>query len=1051
MMSLTAFKAGVSAGGVVEYAEKGILNDQNKGREDYYLEDGTAPAVMLGGGWEALGKSDSNYDRKAFSNALEGKNLAGETLVSGRGDGSKRVPGFDLTFSSDKSISIAWAAADEVQRRAIEAAHDRAVKAAVEHIEQRFNLANEGKGGNEQVSAKIAAAAFRHGTSRAQDPDLHTHVVVSNLAVKADGKIVSLNAREIYHRQHEAGAIYRAELARELQQQGFEIARHGRGNQFIRIAGVPKEIEDYYSKRRAEIESKMTSGQTHGGAARAAEAAALSTREGKKEIDATQLREAWRAEMAERGFTSEKLKELKKHKEVPHKLEAVDEAAILSKLTEHNSTFGKNDVWREMAIAGQGVWNAQEIAERAELLMKSQELVKLIHAETGNIRYSTRDMRDIEQRLVDQAGELRTSVAHRVDETALQKSIEQFEARKGWSLSSDQRGSLSAMTTGGDLALIQGAAGTGKSVSMEVAADAWRAAGYRVRGLAPSGKAAAELAGAGIETDTIAGALMRNRVSIDAKGREWPPKDPITSADVLVIDEAGMAGSRDTGELIRSAREAGAKIVFVGDTKQLQAVAAGGAFAALQKRYGVDAELTDVRRQQNEWGRAAVTAARHGEMADALEHFNERGLLHIVESRDEAMAVTLAAWEKHYQHARPASSVMLGNTNAEVHQLNQLAREKLKNAGFIGGLGAETNTENRAGASLGKREFLEGERVVFLRNAKIGADKMPIKNGQTGTIERIALAKDGKAYEITVKQDSGQAVKFRTDEYKAIDYSYALTTHKAQGITADHVSIMASGNMQNLHSTYVQMTRMKLAADIVLPKDDIDRALVDLPPTEKMIEYAEGIARRNGRQLPENCRADFLTCRDWLNEHSPMRIDGKMDNDKFSEIREAIKAMSKEHIKETTLDYIEAGPTPAPDKRSATPMLDNKFKKADDGVYIDKTTSQPAIVETGERVTMLNRVRHTIAAGVELARKKWGDAICITGSREFQSMAKEEAVARGIDVQILEKEKQEKEASFAWPVQESKKIESEIKEVKLTRTSEKQNIKSRERDGGMER
>lgn len=958
MMSLTAFKAGTTAGGVVEYAEKGILEDEKKGREDYYLESGTAPATMLGGGWEALGKSDSKYDRNAFTNALEGKNLAGETLVAGRGDGSKRVPGFDLTFSADKSISVAWAAGNEPQRRAIEAAHDRAVKAAVEHVEQRFNLANEGKGGKEQVSAKIAAAAFRHGTSRAQDPDLHTHVVVSNIAVKADGKIVSLNAREIYNRQHEAGAIYRAELARELQQQGFEIARHGRGDQFIRIAGVPKDIEDYYSKRRAEIESKMTSGQTHGGAAKAAEAAALSTREGKKEIEAAELRKTWQQELQERGFNSQSLEDLKLHKDKPHKLSDIQESAILNKLTRNQSTFSKNDIYREMAIEGQGVLSAKEIADRSDKLLQSPDLIKLVHQETGNIRYSTREMRNLEEKLVSDAGELRAGNTHQISETSLQKAIQGFEQRKGWSLTNDQRDALKAMASGGELAIIQGAAGTGKSAAVEVAADAWREAGYRVRGLAPSGKAAAELAGAGIETDTIAGALQKNREFNDGLGRTWPPKDQFTKSDVLVIDEAGMAGSRDTHELISAAKAAGSKIVLIGDTKQLQAVAAGGAFAALQKKHGIDAELTDVRRQKSEGARTAVNDVRRGEIGEALKYFQENKSLHVANTKDEAKSQVLRSWDAKYKHDKPEACVMLANTNAEVYQLNQGARSLLKEKGVIAGLGGEVGIEDRAGASVGNREFLAGDRVVFLRNAKLGEDKTPVKNGQTGTIEKIALARDGKAYEISARQDNGENVKFRTDEYKAIDHGYALTTHKAQGISADHVSILAGGNMQNLNSTYVQISRMRESADFVLQKDELDKALSETAPTKSMVNYANDLAKKRGVDMPDYCRENFIACRDFLNENG-FQVDSKKENvsKEFYEIRESIKAMGRENTKETTLDYreeekIETAEHGQEDK-NAVPSQDFKEHRQEK-IKEEKKTEEPG-KQAGQRHDELER------------------------------------------------------------------------------------------------
>lgn len=555
-------------------------------------------------------------------------------------------------------------------------------------------------------------------------------------------KIVSLNSREVYNRQKEVGAVYRSELASELTDLGFRIERKGDNFQ---LSGVPQEICDQYSTRRQQIKQAMNEHGTHG--AKAAEIAALDTREAKQGVPDSVLLKQWQGEMAERGFTAASLEALrnKGHAQDLPAPSMPSHEEFLQKLTANHSTFSKHDAWREASVAAQGITDRHGVANYAdEFLSSSKEVLRLQHRENGAIRFTSREMFELERGMIADAKTLQASDVHRIDSDRLKVAIKNFESRKGFSLSDDQRNALGAMTQGGDFVTIQGAAGTGKSVSMEAAADAWREQGFRVRGMAPSGKAAAELGNANIESQTIAAALLKNQPWIDDKGQQRQPSDPFTSRDVILVDEAGMVDSRTMARLTTAARESGTKLVLIGDTKQLQAIGAGGAFNAQQQALGgASAELSTVQRQKTEWGRDMVIAARSGEMADALGYLRERNALHIAENQQAATATTVQIWRENYSHVRAGSSFILANTNAEVKTLNDAAREQLKRDGLLGGYGIETNVENREGASLGKREFLESDRVVFGRNAKLstGAE---VKNGQTGSIEGIVMADDGQ-------------------------------------------------------------------------------------------------------------------------------------------------------------------------------------------------------------------------------------------------------------------------------------------------------------------
>jgi conjugative relaxase-like TrwC/TraI family protein len=904
--SLSSFTPGTSGADCLKYYEDQLKNGEY---EDYYFQK-EGHVEMYGRGLDRLapdGKPGADgareFDRKAMMNLLEGKDASGTLLVNGIKNGAHRVPGYDLTFSPDKSVSVAWAAASPELRKQIEAVHDRAVRGALDHIQDNYSLANEGKGGADRVQADISAGIFRHAASRELEPQLHSHCVIPNMAVKADGKSVSLNTRELYQRQKEAGAIYRTGVADGMQELGFDVERKGDN---FRLSGIPQNICDQYSTRREKIKDAMKERGTHG--AKAAEIAALDTRKTKQSVSDSVLLKKWQGEMAEKGFTADSVEALRGREKVPDLQAATmpTQEEFLQKLTTNNSTFSKNDVWREAAVAAQGVTDRHGAASYAQdfLATKSPDVLRVQHKENGAIRYTSRKMYDLERVMVRDAGALRDSVTHQLDSGALEKAMSNFEARKGFSLSSDQRDALGVMILGGDFATVQGAAGTGKSASMEAAADAWKVQGFRVRGLAPSGKAAAELSGANIESSTIASALMKNRAWTDEQGQQHPPADPFTSKDVLLVDEAGMVDSRTMSKLTADAKAAGAKLVLVGDTKQLQAIGAGGAFSAQQKALGgADAELSTVQRQNSEWGKQMVTAARNGEAVDALGYLHERDALHITDDRAEALQTTVDKWRENYSHTCPGSSFMLANTNADVRALNDSARERLKNDGVLGGYNVEIEIENREGCSLGKREFLEGDRVVFGRNAKLstGAE---VKNGQIGTIEDITMDNEGQQY-FSVRRDGlGDSVNVPTSEYKAMNHGYALTTHKAQGITANHVSVLAGGKMQDLHASYVQLSRMKNSADVSCSKDALEAEMMKHEPTDLMRDYAKDLAAKKGIKLPESAIDNFRICRDFINAHAPRQIEDSERADAWQrDISNLTDAMSRERIKETSLDY----------------------------------------------------------------------------------------------------------------------------------------------------
>ena len=245
---------------------------------------------------------------------------------------------------------------------------------------------------------------------------------------------------------------------------------------------------------------------------------------------------------------------------------------------------------------------------------------------------------------------------------------------RGLVLSGEQAEALAHITDGRDLGIVVGHAGTGKSAMLGVAREAWEAAGYEVRGMALSGIAAENLeSGSGISSRTIA-----------SMEHSWEQgRDLLTTRDVLVIDEAGMVGTRQLERVLSHATEAGAKVVLVGDPQQLQAIEAGAAFRSIHERHG-GAEIGEVRRQREDWQRDATRDLANGLTGHALEAYRSHDMVHEAQTREQARGDLIERWDRDRQSSPERSRIILTHTNDEVRALNEAARERMRTAGDLG-------------------------------------------------------------------------------------------------------------------------------------------------------------------------------------------------------------------------------------------------------------------------------------------------------------------------------------------------------------------------------
>ncbi|MBU0877373.1 MAG: Ti-type conjugative transfer relaxase TraA, partial [Alphaproteobacteria bacterium] len=421
----------------------------------------------------------------------------------------------------------------------------------------------------------------------------------------------------------------------------------------------------------------------------------------------------------------------------------------------------------------------------------SPELVALGKDGRGEDRFTSRDMVETEQRLERATSVLANRNRHTVAERHRDVAMARAAAR-GMFLSPEQRSAFEHITDANGLGVVIGYAGTGKSAMLGVAREAWESDGYQVHGIALSGIAAENLeSGSGIASRTIA--------SLE---HQWAQdRELLTSRDVLVIDEAGMIGTRQMERVIGEAEKRGAKVVLVGDPEQLQAIEAGAAFRATAERHG-SVEIAQIRRQREDWQRDATRQLATGRTAEAIEAYDQRGNIHVADTRDQTRSEVVDRWDCDRAVSPDATRIILTHTNDEVRALNLAARERLRAGGELGE-DVAIRTER------GGREFATGDRVMFLKNER----GLGVKNGTLGTIETVTRSR------MAVMLDDGRSVTFDVKDYANIDHGYAATVHKAQGVTVDRVHVLATSGLDR-HAAYVALSRHRDSVDLHYGRDD---------------------------------------------------------------------------------------------------------------------------------------------------------------------------------------------------------------------------------------
>lgn len=804
---------------------------------EYYLGGEEPPGVWYAPAADFGLIDGATVERKTFERLYDAVGENGRPLLDKIRRHQNRTPAFDVTLSAPRSVSLAWAFASYDTKRLIEEAQYQAARATFAMLEREAAWARRGRDGSYIEHVPLSVALFRHGESRPAehndgrvfgDPNLHTHGVVLNIAIRpSDLTIGGLHSKILRDFKLAAGATYHAALACELEKLGFGIDRTGK-NGIFEIAGIGERTIDYFSARRQEIDAELGAhGVTSAQATSLAAVIAKATR-GSKRRDQTKHREEIWAEAARaigldaKHFT-ERLQTRTRvlNRVAAEQLLSTRLQTLPAALTENESVIERRELIRAVTATLVGTGLPSELAaDEVDKLLHSGAVVEIGRDAVGLPAYSTPEMLAIEREVVATGQALAARSWHTLDPEHL------ASACRSAGLTPEQMDAVAAAATGNALAIIEGAPGVGKTTTLEPLVEAYREAGCRVIATASAWRIAKLLEGdLGVESRATASWLAKLKAG----------QKVLDNRTVLVADEAGLLSARDMHTLLGAVREAGAKLILVGDRQQLQAIGAGPGLDLVARAVEA-ARIQSIVRQREPWAREAITDFGTGRAATALDAFAKRGLLIEAEGAKAALNAIVGETAKFGKQNPRGSVLILAKSNAAVAAISRAVRELRRAAGLIAGKEISFTAATPSGHATEIR-LARGDRIRFLaRNDELG-----VINGTVATVTRVSerRAVRQKSPPLRIEADvNGRRIAF--DPLQLADahgrprlgWAYASTVYGSQGLTVDHAVVYLDPSL-NRHDIYVAASRAREHTTLVVDRKAIDRRLTTELPLDR--------------------------------------------------------------------------------------------------------------------------------------------------------------------------------------------------------------------------
>ncbi|HEY0411311.1 MAG TPA: MobF family relaxase, partial [Candidatus Dormibacteraeota bacterium] len=855
-------------------------------RGDYYLGSEVAPADgvwhELGvGGAQVLGLDGQRVTREALVPVWRNQHpVTAEQLVREGADGS-HVAGVDMTFSPPKDFSILWALADERERALLEQVWARSVRQALEHVLREIPLIRRGRGGCiRETAAAIQAAEFVHHTARVTeeaardgagaDPQVHSHVVISNVARRHDGRLAAIASHPIMAHQHEIGAIQSATLAALLREQGYEVVP--RGDAWA-IAGISDRTRDWFSKREAEVlryehEDALRRGRP---LTKAERRAAVKASRGKKDVNPEGDFVRWLEEeialamsardAAERGRRVEEIvREARRRRDAAAAsgLDVVGltlgparpkdaaglAAAIVKDLTAPQPT-AIGTLGPDKLTADSAVFDELELRKGIARGMQAVQATALDFGAIRDAVHRARELTRIDPRTRDPLQAHWTTTRHLETERRVLGELEARARRGGhgigsghveaaiagsrYVLSTEQRAATRACCDAHGLRLVAAEAGTGKGKGVgRAVADAYRSAGYRIVAVSTAGQTADEFG------RDVAAAETRTIDSLARRG------EPLPHDTLVLVDEGGQVDTvgRWTG-LLDVLGEA--KCVVLGDERQLSAVTPGGIFATAQRTVPTS-RLTEVHRHPDPEVVAIWRLIRNGQGERAARELYERGMLALEPDRPAVIDRLVRRWEaQHLDGDLLDVALLTDTTNREVDLLNRRIQARREELGELLGTPVPVRWQDPQVRSYVREEALRtGDAVKTVRSVWLGRARELVRNGEVGRV--TATRVDGSAAQVRF---GDRVLWFGPRERDSLRLAYATHQQSGQGMTVDAVGGLLGGlRTTRLEGAYVQASRSRRDALLVADLDtlQVPEEVVAVPAGEVWAEQRERLS-----------------------------------------------------------------------------------------------------------------------------------------------------------------------------------------------------------------